>query len=1067
MNNEFSPFSENAATKFRPVDLNAVETSRMFTKFQVLKQEAKDKIAVDAKFKNQAERLEVIETQFSEIQRQALNVLFAHNIPVDENTTIGDYERGLDNVKELVKGLGIALEHGQWQPNVWRKEIGDDRYRLGFELLRAEVKAREGITAADHKSRLLTQIGNRGLGASSGENIERKRETIAALCKDIDSLSSDPNVTWRVLAEKGVIPNQLLDDTEGMINMMQIYKICDEIEFSGVSSQNKKLLKAHALVPYIDKGVNAVFIDEVIEGKYDFDDRFFQSVVEGLAGIKSVAVGMGEVEYSRKKEAQSKKKDAEWFQRDIREMLVTSVVAWTILTGNYAFTSQKIRPEAIPAAAGDLVSRAVDLPGQAGSIVQETIKSLQQNMAKPPDQEKPIEDYSKIPSRNNEDNRPKKEGDNHKVATNVDANDFLKLSKIVDWEVEGYNNGYFKQGTASKYDYQTHKWKDNIDPNPLVFIVKSDHTDTVLKKTIRVSGRNNEVMIDLPVLYDEFVNTGNIVITSASGGQSVTGFNTEVLFNNDGSYRMVVKGLGGSLRAGDRISLRVGLTKFDRSNPPDHLKAYLYSAYVSGPSNADTEFVFDRNYLPDEVKEVIRSIKNNKELNDKQKTQVLSEWFRRTFTYSLDTRWEKFYEEADSPANYFQRILTNKKVTCEGANTALAIVARSMGLPAREVYGYMNNGMPIFPIPAQLTGNKAHAWVEVYVQDKTTGKGEWIQFDGTPTKLDPTSLRALAQLLEQGQQGLELPRLDDLLNISLDRLSDEALLYLATLGEFGRQHTLEVIFGTDAVIGAAYLAGLTAVTKMRRSLEKKYYAQREIFRERITQAATTPNMISNTFFSHAERMFGKFSKRYRVDRDEYGGFVSGMTQVFNPKLLWRLHRSPKVLAEQAKAIESMPEIKHYEDLPDAVAKATGTDIATVERSMVYSNSDMIRRELSSRVKRCLEEQIYGSRVHITGIGDDYYWKMRIYLERTLENTSSFEEYYDKVTRELFRYRRIYLQKLAKLPPDDERRALDKRTGSSFDIPPDSIEALVEFRKSIERDFARPAWVMWKYAKKEV
>lgn len=1060
MNSEFSPISESVVAKYRPVDLNAVETGRMLTKFQVLNQEAEDKL-IDPVFKKQAERVEVIQTEFSEIQKQTLDVLFTHNIPVDENTNIVDCEVSLDQIKELARGLTVAIEQGQWQPNVWRKELGNEKYKLGLDLLRSAIKAKEGQSAADYKSRLQVLIRGRGLGISSGGNSEANRAGIVKLCREMEKRADDPNTLWRVFTDKRVIPEQLIEDTEGIINMMQVYKICQEIDVSNVSPADKKLLKAQALVPYIDKGVNAVFIDEIVEGRYSFDETFFNTVVEGLAGIKSIAVS--ETEYSRKKASQTQKRDAAWYQRDIKRMTVTSLVAWSILTGNYAFTNQRIMPEAISASVDEITAYAARLPDLIGARIQETAKSAQESALNPPGEGQPVADYSKIPYTRNENAQVKKEGDNHKVATNVGANEFLAQSKVIDWDVEGENSGYFKLGTSSQFNYQEHTWTDNVDRMPVDYKVTADHSNTILKKTIRVKGEgNNDITLDLPVLYDEFVNTADIQVVSSSGKS--TRFMTNVYFNSDGSYRLRIFNIGGDLKQDESLSIRVGLTKFDPNNPPERLKGFL--DYMKGPLVNDTDFIFDRNYLPDDVKEVVKSLKGNKSLNDTQRMQVLSEWFRRTFTYSLDNRWQKFYEEADSPANYFQRILSNKKVTCEGANTALAVVARSMGLSTRLAWGYMNNGLPIFPVPAQLTENKAHAWVEVFIRGDSTGKGQWIQFDGTPTKLDNTSLRALAQLMVQGPGSFELPGLNDLLNISIDRLGDEAFLYLATIEELVRQHSTEIFSGTSLVIGAAYLAAMAGVTRMRRSLENKFDVQRNIFRKKITEAATTPSIVSSTFLSHADRMFRDFSRKYRIDRGEYDGILSGLTQTINPKLLWRLHQSKRGLERQAPTVENLEEISHYADTTAAVAQATGTDLATIERSLVHENSEMIKRELTQQMERHFEEQIYGSRVRISGVGEDYDWKMRIYMEKTLEKAHSFEEYYDQVTRELFRYRRRYLQKFARLPEEERKEHIKqiKRIGYSHEIPPNTVEALTAFRKSIESEFARPAWVLWKYIK---
>lgn len=93
----------------------------------------------------------------------------------------------------------------------------------------------------------------------------------------------------------------------------------------------------------------------------------------------------------------------------------------------------------------------------------------------------------------------------------------------------------------------------------------------------------------------------------------------------------------------------------------------------------------------------------------------------REFEYSLDVRPE------DS-ADYLTAFLTKTRAGyCQQFATAFAVLARSLGFPARVSVGFL----PGTPAPDGntliVTGNHAHAWPEVYFE----GFG-WVPFEPTP-----------------------------------------------------------------------------------------------------------------------------------------------------------------------------------------------------------------------------------------------------------------------------------------------------------------------------------------------
>ena len=103
-----------------------------------------------------------------------------------------------------------------------------------------------------------------------------------------------------------------------------------------------------------------------------------------------------------------------------------------------------------------------------------------------------------------------------------------------------------------------------------------------------------------------------------------------------------------------------------------------------------------------------------------QKARALEEYLLKNFTYSLDVEYP--------PANrdfVSHFVLDSKQGFCSYFASAMAVMARMADLPSRYVEGYLvSAGGSEGTI---VTGENAHAWVEIYFQ----GVG-WVPFNPTP-----------------------------------------------------------------------------------------------------------------------------------------------------------------------------------------------------------------------------------------------------------------------------------------------------------------------------------------------
>jgi len=104
-----------------------------------------------------------------------------------------------------------------------------------------------------------------------------------------------------------------------------------------------------------------------------------------------------------------------------------------------------------------------------------------------------------------------------------------------------------------------------------------------------------------------------------------------------------------------------------------------------------------------------------------EKALALEAWFQREFTYTLDLP----RTAAEATLDHF--LLSRRAGHCEYFSTAMAILLRTQGIPAREVNGFLGGTWSDFGDYLAVTQNQAHAWVEVWFP----GYG-WVPFDPTP-----------------------------------------------------------------------------------------------------------------------------------------------------------------------------------------------------------------------------------------------------------------------------------------------------------------------------------------------
>jgi transglutaminase-like putative cysteine protease len=127
--------------------------------------------------------------------------------------------------------------------------------------------------------------------------------------------------------------------------------------------------------------------------------------------------------------------------------------------------------------------------------------------------------------------------------------------------------------------------------------------------------------------------------------------------------------------------------------------------------------------------------------NDLARARALEAWLRQNGRYS-DTPPRESPADPRGPLERF--LLGELRGHCEYFATAMVVMARSVGLPARLVNGFAGGHRNRVGDFVELTGSDAHAWAEVYFRDHG-----WVRFDPTPPDLRLAAASAAPSLRER------------------------------------------------------------------------------------------------------------------------------------------------------------------------------------------------------------------------------------------------------------------------------------------------------------------------------
>lgn len=131
--------------------------------------------------------------------------------------------------------------------------------------------------------------------------------------------------------------------------------------------------------------------------------------------------------------------------------------------------------------------------------------------------------------------------------------------------------------------------------------------------------------------------------------------------------------------------------------------------------------------------------------DDRGALSVIETHLRTQYSYSLDSQAVPRGEDA---TKWF--LFTRQAGHCEYFASSLALMSRSVGIPARVITGYIASDFNTVTGQYIVRESNAHAWVEAQI-----APGQWRTFDGTPPadfhaihEPDPSIWRSIAKVYE-------------------------------------------------------------------------------------------------------------------------------------------------------------------------------------------------------------------------------------------------------------------------------------------------------------------------------
>ncbi len=185
----------------------------------------------------------------------------------------------------------------------------------------------------------------------------------------------------------------------------------------------------------------------------------------------------------------------------------------------------------------------------------------------------------------------------------------------------------------------------------------------------------------------------------------------------------------GSLRPPPVVKGEEGTLRYETPNE----RVLHYEAFLAPPEERMVDQLTERDrarylQLPKEITPRMRELATRWIVgakNDYERALMISEHLEHDYTYTLEA------PSGGKPNPLDDFLFESRAGHCEFFSTAMAILLRTVGVPTRNVSGFVGGTYNRFGGFYAVRNGDAHSWVEAYI-DAPSGGG-WVTFDPTPS----------------------------------------------------------------------------------------------------------------------------------------------------------------------------------------------------------------------------------------------------------------------------------------------------------------------------------------------
>lgn len=236
-------------------------------------------------------------------------------------------------------------------------------------------------------------------------------------------------------------------------------------------------------------------------------------------------------------------------------------------------------------------------------------------------------------------------------------------------------------------------------------------------------------------LLDSVASKSDLEVEVVQRGDSTLFSTGRVVSLRPASYRRILPNFDTSgelfskrvLRQDDAYTVTCYLLPTDSRYFADKILA-LEAKQEAEPEEKKTELSIYYMNLPEDLPDIVHEtalLATAEAETPYQKALALQNYLRENYEYTLEAQAPPEGEE------FVSFFLESGEGYCTYFASAMAVMGRTLGLPTRYIQGYTLENARRSRGAYQVTGEDAHAWVEVYID----GIG-WLPFD--PTPLDDT-----------------------------------------------------------------------------------------------------------------------------------------------------------------------------------------------------------------------------------------------------------------------------------------------------------------------------------------